>query len=113
MFLPALTYYVSTRLHTLGLFRGSSYGETIETALLGVTNCQDVQKHLLYTNKDCTALRYPLYLVRDDFEGVVATAWKHDEELGRGYLLLSTSHQHGLIWQWETGGGPIPSTSRS
>jgi hypothetical protein len=47
-------------------------------------------------------------MVRDDFQKLVATAWKHDEELGRGYLLLSTSHQYGKIWQWETGGGPIP-----
>lgn len=108
VFFPALIYYVSTRLATLGLFRGSSYGEVIETSLIDVGNCQNVQKNLLYTNKDCTSLKYPMYMVRDDFEGVVATTWKHDEELGRGYLLLSTSHQHGRIWQWETGGGPIP-----
>lgn len=108
VFFPALIYYVSTRLATLGLFRGSSYGEVIETSLIDVGNCQNVQKNLLYTNKACTSLKYPMYMVRDDFEGVVATTWKHDEELGRGYLLLSTSHQHGRIWQWETGGGPIP-----
>jgi hypothetical protein len=80
----------------------------VETSLVDIRDCAGLQQYMMYTNKDCTSLHYPLYMVRDDFTNIVATAWKHDEELGRGYLLLSTSHQHGKIWQWETGGGPIP-----
>jgi hypothetical protein len=67
---------------------------------------------LLYTNNNdrdhpCSELHRPVYLVRDDIEDIVATTWKHDEELGRGYLLLSSSFEQGKIWRWETGGGPI------
>ena len=40
-------------------------------------------------------------------EGIVDTIWKHDEDLGRGYLLLSQSARAGRIWRWEVGGGPI------
>jgi len=58
---------------------------------------------------NCRSLRYPLYLVRDDFDeaSIVATTWMEDEELGRGYLLLSTSAGNGRIYRWEAGGGPI------
>ena len=38
---------------------------------------------------------------------MAATAWAHNEELGRGYLLLSDQIDSGTIWQWEVGGGPI------
>eukprot|EP00980_Cylindrotheca_fusiformis_P007207 scaffold1525_cov142-Cylindrotheca_fusiformis.AAC.7 len=107
LFLPALSYYTSTRLHRLGLFRASSYGEMVETSLVDVKDCSQLQE-LVYTNKDCTSLHYPLYKVQENLQQIVATTWKHDEELGRGYLLLSSSYQHGKIWQWETGGGPIP-----
>jgi hypothetical protein len=37
----------------------------------------------------------------------VATCWRHNEELGRGFLLLSTAGGQGRIWRWETGSGPI------
>jgi len=36
-----------------------------------------------------------------------ASVWVHDEELGRGYLLLSDSLHSGTVWRWEVGGGPI------
>jgi hypothetical protein len=38
---------------------------------------------------------------------IVASTWRHDEQLGRGYLLFSQSHHNGRIWRWEVGGGPI------
>lgn len=83
--------------------------------MLGVSDCQKLKdaSSVYYNHRNCEAssavpLKYPLYLVRDDFRNVVATTWKHDEELGRGFLLISTSYQSGKIWQWETGGGPIP-----
>lgn len=59
------------------------------------------------TQKKCT-LKNPVYCVQEEFDNIVATTWKHDEDLGRGFLLISTSGGHGQIWQWETGGGPIP-----
>lgn len=36
-----------------------------------------------------------------------STTWVHDEELGRGYLLLADAGRSGRIWRWEVGGGPI------
>lgn len=38
---------------------------------------------------------------------LISTTWVHDEELGRGYLLLADSGRSGRIWRWEVGGGPI------
>jgi hypothetical protein len=38
---------------------------------------------------------------------MAATTWAHNEELGRGYLLISDQRNSGNIWQWEVGGGPI------
>jgi hypothetical protein len=97
----------------MGLFRSSTYGDVVlETRVLEDCSSKQSQSQahsMLYTQQDddCT-LKYPVYMVQDNFEHIVATTWKHDEELGRGYLLLSTSGQDGRIWQWETGGGPIP-----
>eukprot|EP00934_Nitzschia_sp_Nitz4_P003933 Nitzschia sp. Nitz4//scaffold75_size92586//90060//91319//NITZ4_004873-RA/size92586-processed-gene-0.51-mRNA-1//-1//CDS//3329557759//3923//frame0 len=45
---------------------------------------------------------------QDDTTVFQSTAWRHDTELGRGYLLISTSDAQGKVWRWETGGGPIP-----
>ncbi|CAJ1946356.1 unnamed protein product [Cylindrotheca closterium] len=119
VFFPALWYYGLTRLHSLGLFSSSSFGTAMETSLVGVFDCQKLKDASIvyYNHRNCeelsnnpagVPLKYPLYLVRDDFRNVVATTWKHDEELGRGFLLISTSYGSGKIWQWETGGGPIP-----
>lgn len=33
--------------------------------------------------------------------------WRHSEELGRGYLLISDKSANNRIWRWEEGGGPI------
>ncbi|KAL7466783.1 hypothetical protein ACHAXS_007156 [Conticribra weissflogii] len=41
------------------------------------------------------------------FSHITSTAWVHDEELGRGYLLLADAGRSGRIWRWEVGGGPI------
>jgi hypothetical protein len=38
---------------------------------------------------------------------LASTTWVHDEDLGRGYLLLSDAGRSGRIWRWEVGGGPI------
>ena len=152
LFIPALFYYVGTRLYSLGLFRSSTCGEivphelTIWTSTLSsslsslalgadfnplvseeacsefIASNHKAKDKLFYIqksrskNKDsnnnsgnCRSLRYPLYLVRDDFDdaSIVATTWMEDEELGRGYLLLSTSAGNGRIYRWEAGGGPI------
>lgn len=38
---------------------------------------------------------------------LISTTWVHDEDLGRGYLLLADVGRSGRIWRWEVGGGPI------
>jgi hypothetical protein len=117
LFVPALSYFVSTRLHSMGLFRSSTYGDVIEHRVEVIRGeCSTLQKksrnnHFLYllsTNKECQSLQYPLYQVlRDDTESIVSTTWKDDKELGRGYLLISSQANTGKIYRWETGGGPI------
>ena len=135
LFFPALLYYIGTRLYSLGLFRSSTYGEILPHELILIpqsnnnnnnnnnnnkdTLCSEFlssavngKNKFLYmknSNKDCNKLRYPLYLVHDDFDNgsIVSTTWMEDDELGRGYLLISTSAGKGKVYQWETGGGPI------
>ena len=113
VFLPAFFYYMSTRLYSWGLFRSSTVGDMIEFTLGGASGrprqeyyCSTLQSHVLAT-LDCTTHRGMGYRILQEPD-IVATTWKHDEELGRGYLLLSTSLGQGKVWQWETGGGPIP-----
>ena len=130
LFLPALFYYMGTRLYSLGLFRSSTYGEILSNELVWMnaaaslanpsTSEADCSKFLasnkhkkqmlfyMQSKKDCSSLRYPIYLVQDFEDGsVVSTTWVEDEELGRGYLLLSTSAGNGKVFRWEAGGGPI------
>lgn len=38
---------------------------------------------------------------------LTSTAWVHDPDLGRGYLLINDAGRSGRIWRWEVGGGPI------
>lgn len=61
----------------------------------------------MQNSKDCHKLLYPLYLVHDDFDNgsISSTTWMENDDLGRGYLLISTSAEKGKIYQWETGGG--------
>ena len=55
------------------------------------------------------SLQHGLHLLYQGrgMQGIVASTWRHDEELGRGYLLVSQSHGNGRVWRWEVGGGPI------
>ncbi|KAL7555405.1 hypothetical protein ACA910_017703 [Epithemia clementina (nom. ined.)] len=46
-----------------------------------------------------------LELLQDFPMDIVASVWRHDAELGRGYLLISSGNR---IWRWERGNGPIP-----
>mmetsp|Transcript_57972 Transcript_57972/g.64795 ORF Transcript_57972/g.64795 Transcript_57972/m.64795 type:complete len:495 (-) Transcript_57972:78-1562(-) len=132
LFFPALFYYFGNALHSLGLFRSSTYGEILKHELMLIrslsshsTNNLSSTKDLCYefltsinsknkilyiqNNKNCHNLLYPLYLVHDDFDNgsISSTTWMENDELGRGYLLISTSAEKGKIYQWETGGGPI------
>jgi hypothetical protein len=130
LFFPALCYYMGTRLYTLGLFRSSTYGDVLGHELVWMTPAASLanpssseavcskflasnknsKQNLFYmqSHKDCSSLRYPIYLVQDFDDGsVVATTWVEDEEIGRGYLLLSTSAGNGKVFRWEAGGGPI------
>ena len=81
VFLPALSYFLATRLHFFDSHASSSGSD-------------------LFTSN--------LQLLDSTFQDVVASVWKHDSELGRGYLLLSQSRDGGRLWRWERGGGPIP-----
>jgi hypothetical protein len=54
------------------------------------------------------ALKQGLYLVQNSGLGyITSTVWRHDSDLGRGYLLLSDAAARGRVWRWEVGGGPI------
>jgi len=116
---------MATRLIAAGLFRSSSIGQLIQDHLnvLAVHggNCKHLSSIFYIScsganhgngNNDVDDERIPLnrpvYMVQDaTLPDLIATAWRHDSELGRGYILLSTAQHNGRIWRWETGGGPI------
>jgi hypothetical protein len=129
VFLPALVYFLSTRLPSLGFWKElgepvtfdiwipSRLGGVNESALV----CSKLSEAFYFTsNPSCSdpesdgsltsslKLRYPLQLVQSvGLTNVVDMIWRHDSELGRGYVLISESSGNGRIWRWEVGGGPI------
>ena len=109
VFAAAFFYYMSTRLFSFGLFRSSSIGDPFSYEIVDSTQCSSLSEILPIDCRRPTTKTSsgPLYRILQE-PHTVATTWKHDSELGRGYLLLSTSLGKGKVWQWETGGGPIP-----
>ena len=102
VFVPALSYFLATRfssLHNGGTSLGTAITTRVDSFKL---------KDVFYLQQGDIELQYPLVLIDDSFSDVVASTWRHDAELGRGYLLLSQAHLQGRIWRWERGGGPIP-----
>jgi hypothetical protein len=130
VFLPALSYFLATRILQLGgrssgvrtssTFRPdeSITGKILRLHASDATHaCRVLARDVLFVSKESTscaphtdtvALQYGLQTVQDSgLQQVVATIWRHDSELGRGYLLLSDAANNGRIWRWEVGGGPI------
>ncbi|CAB9504655.1 expressed unknown protein [Seminavis robusta] len=122
VFVPAFSYFASTRLQSSGFRwgRSNTLGDPISTRLLvhdNNDNCQGLSQVFFLADSSCKAqqeqqeqeLQYSLNLQATGrgMKGIVASIWKHDDELGRGYLLFSQSHGNGRIWRWEVGGGPI------
>lgn len=121
VFLPALVYVLTTR---LGNVRSPG---TVVNNVLQTTDCHRMaQLFRLHDSCSGTArttvgdttsnniggtmynLRDPLYLVQESGLGQIGhQVWKHDEELGRGYILSSDVSGKGRVWRWEVGGGPI------
>lgn len=120
VFLPALGYFLSTRLSS-GFW--SELGDRATTDLLlrlgdaSQNACIKLAETFYLASSTACAnepaatsveLSSPLQLVQDSgLRGVVDLLWRHDSELGRGYLLISDSAGKGRIWRWEVGGGPI------
>jgi hypothetical protein len=99
----------------MGLFRSSTIGQVVQShvevlvptcaldSIFYVSTCSPGLPH-----SGGALLQRPLYMVQDnDMNDVITSCWKHDSELGRGYLLISTAAENGRVWRWETGGGPI------
>jgi hypothetical protein len=106
VFIPALAYFLGSRLQDTRL-SGRSMGALVQNQL-SIEQLMPAQKIFYLDSKAPTTLLQGLNLVHHQaLEGVVDTIWKHDEDLGRGYLLLSQSVHAGRIWRWEVGGGPI------
>jgi hypothetical protein len=102
VFVPALAYFLASRFHST--HGHSSYPiltDRVDSTLLGEVFYLQPPTHQLQ-------LQHPLHLLEDSLKDIVASVWKHDSELGRGYLLLSDARDGGRIWRWERGGGPIP-----
>jgi hypothetical protein len=97
VFIPALSYFLATRFSSL---QHDSLGTVVTTHASIALNT------VFYLKQN--ELQYPLVLIDDSYHDVVASLWRHDADLERGYLLLSQSHGNGRIWRWERGGGPIP-----
>lgn len=88
-FLPTLLYFVATRLSFNEL--GTSIPLSCSPASTTIFPCQG--------NNNLLSLQHI-----QSFRDIRDILWKHDSELGRGYLLVSESNR---IWRWEVGGGPI------
>jgi len=102
VFIPAFSYFLATRfssLHNGGASLGTVVTERVSTFHL---------KDVFYLKQGDIELQQPLVLIDDSLQDIVASTWRQDSELGRGYLLLSQAHGSGRIWRWERGGGPIP-----
>jgi len=137
VFVPALVYFISTRLQQAGfwLFSGSAAlgdmvtSDVVTAADTALTNCP-VLASVFYMAASCASavttptvattesvlgvtavslpLKHGLHAVQEKgLADIVASTWRHDDELGRGYLLLSQAAAAGRIWRWEVGGGPI------
>ena len=135
VFIPALIYFIVLRTshhaHTqqqpsvLNDIFGLKPYVPIGTEVLvsaghnGVDGLKEIQSKLYLSDasknepsgKSYIPLLYPLEVVIDDSERIPSkyhsTAFVHDSDLGRGYVLISDSHGAGRIWRWEVGGGPI------
>jgi hypothetical protein len=132
VFLPAFVYFGSTRLSSSsnsgavgGILFGRELGQPIfdsnpddvETILqiIDRTHCSKLEKILYLTTTSKSSsytcsnmeLRYVPHMVQVGFANVVDIVWRHDSELGRGYLLISDRYGSGRIWRFEVGGGPI------
>ena len=130
VFVPALSYFVATRLQSSGFRwgRSNSLGDLMTSSLQlptttasskagAISACQSLSNIFFLASSDCQAaastetlqLQHGLNLLYQGrgMKNIVASAWRHDEELGRGYLLVSQAHGNGRVWRWEVGGGPI------
>jgi hypothetical protein len=124
IFLPAFTYFLATRLHRAGFWLLSGSAALGEVAadtisISDVHSCRELSTifHLSGSCDETSAardrtttvtLKHALNTVQDTgLMNVVSTVWRHDSELGRGYLLISQAAGDGRIWRWEVGGGPI------
>jgi hypothetical protein len=65
------------------------------------------------TNQEVKSAVLLLGAPPSSFSSLVDAVWRHDSELGRGYLLMSDAtvcsrnDSSGRVWRWEVGGGPL------
>mmetsp|Transcript_44085 Transcript_44085/g.65395 ORF Transcript_44085/g.65395 Transcript_44085/m.65395 type:complete len:392 (-) Transcript_44085:95-1270(-) len=85
VFVPALAYFIGTRFQSGELGEYVSSPPTLAMSLFP---------------KGAS-----LQLVLPNLTGIIASQWRHNEELGRGFLLIGAQNR---IWRFEVGGGPIP-----
>lgn len=105
VFVPALCYFLGTRMSQAGVRFGRSYtlGQPIPTTDASHNLCK-----IFYCSSQGHAIQYGVYEVQaTGLQDVVASTWRKDSELGRGYLLMSDAADKGHVWRWEVGGGPI------
>lgn len=134
VFAPALAYFLSTRLHRFTAWGGNvgepwskarlfpiQHSKEVDPTTTLLSSCEDLRKlfgvtQVSSSSSSCTStgefglpisVREVLGGGSQKLHNVVASVWRHDSDLGRGYLLLSDSSGNGRIWRWEVGGGPI------
>ena len=98
VFVPAMAYFIASRFTLTG-----ELGTPVHSSWKTDTNATlDWIHHQLIPSS-----AVPM-LVLSNLTDIISTIWMHDEELGRGFLLLSSASKAGRVWRWERGGGPIP-----
>lgn len=107
VFIPALAYFLGSRLSETRL-SGRSLGNMVQNRVNHLNGTTKAKQALYLDGSNNALLKQGLYLVQSKgLDSIVDLQWKHDDELGRGFLLLSQSSFTGRIWRWEVGGGPI------
>ena len=128
---PTLVYFLYTRYPSASVpevtaDRFQLFSEkdcrVVQSILYSATPCGGASSSSTSVSTTSLVLRQPLQLLwnADDstfseslqyyYQPILLThsTWRHDEETGRGAILVAQGSGKGRVWRWETGGGPIP-----
>ena len=108
VFVPAVAYFIASRFNLTGQLGTpvlASFITAAEAANDAASTAASAQLLTIFPSPITDA---SVMLVLANLTDITSAAWMNDAELGRGFILLSSSTAAGRVWRWERGGGPIP-----